>query len=133
MSLFSFHGKRPTNLGVTDFKLGSCPGTPNCVSTQDTDEQHKIEPIRFTGSAGDAIAKIAQIVQGMEGAEIITQSNDYLHIEFTSKIMGFRDDTEFYIAGQAQEIQIRSAARLGKSDLGVNRKRMESIRAAFNG
>lgn len=133
MSLFKFHGKRPDNLGVTDFKLGSCPNTPNCVSSQDEDQEHKIEPISFNSSPEDAISKLASIINGMERAEIISQSNDYIHAEFTSKLMGFRDDIEFYIAVPAQTIQVRAAARLGKSDLGVNRKRIEAIRTAFNG
>ena len=132
MSLFSFHGKRPDNLGVTDLKLGSCPNTPNCVSTQDEDEQHKIEPLAFNSSPSDAIAKLASVIKAMEGSEIIVQSNDYIHAEFTSKIMGFRDDVEFYIGPQTQVIQVRAAARLGKSDLGVNRKRIEAIRKGFN-
>ena len=131
MSLFSFHGKRPDNLGVTDLKLGSCPDTPNCVSTQDEDEQHKIEPLPLSSSPQDAIAKLANIINSMEGGEVITQSNDYIHAEFTSKIMGFRDDIEFYIGPQNPVIQVRAAARLGKSDLGVNRKRIEAIRQAF--
>lgn len=133
MSLFSFAGTPPTDLGVTDGKLKSCPDTPNCVCSQapESDKEHAIAPFAYTGSAKDAIARLKTIIEGMERSTVNTVSDDYLYAEFSSKLMGFVDDVEFYAVPGESVIQTRSAARLGKSDLGVNRKRTEEIRAQF--
>jgi uncharacterized protein (DUF1499 family) len=132
-SLFSFSGKRPTNLGVQAGKFTPCPGTPNCVNSQapNSNKEHQIEPIAYTSSPAEAIAKLKSIIEGMERTQIITETNDYLYTEFTSALMGFVDDVEFYLDPAAKAIQVRSASRLGQSDLGVNRKRVETIRAKF--
>ncbi len=133
MSLFSFSGTPPTDLGVTDGRLKSCPDTPNCVCSQapESDEKHVIAPFAYTGSASDAIARLKQIIEGMERSTVNTVSDDYLYAEFSSKLMGFVDDVEFYAAPSESVIHTRSAARLGKSDLDANRKRTEEIRSQF--
>jgi uncharacterized protein (DUF1499 family) len=119
-----FSGKRPSNLGVKDGKLASCPGTPNCVSSQSTKSQDKIAPLPMT-----SIAQLRKVVEGMELTKIIKETDNYLYAEFKSKLMGFVDDVEFYLDSKAKVIHVRSASRLGKSDLGANRKRVEEIRA----
>lgn len=124
-----FAGKRPNNLGVRDGKLASCPNTPNCVSSQSADAAHKIEPLTYTSSPGEAFAKLEQVIKSQPRTKIITSSPNYLYVEFTSAIMGFVDDVEFYLDADAKLIHVRSASRLGQSDLGVNRKRIETIRA----
>jgi uncharacterized protein (DUF1499 family) len=65
----------------------------------------------------------------MEGSTIIEENNSYLYAEFKSKLMGYVDDVEFYLDSNTNSVQVRSASRLGKSDLGVNRKRVEEIRS----
>jgi uncharacterized protein (DUF1499 family) len=132
-SLFSFAGNRPTNIGVKDGKLAACPSSPNCVSSQapSSDKEHRIEPISFTSTAEAAMAKLKSLVQDMERTEIITETGDYLYAEFTSALMGYVDDVEFYLDSSANIIHVRSASRLGKSDLGVNRQRIEEIRLKF--
>ncbi|NEP18431.1 MAG: DUF1499 domain-containing protein [Leptolyngbya sp. SIO4C1] len=133
MPLFSFSGKRPDDLGVTDGSLKACPSTPNCVCSQaePSDREHYIEPLPRQGSPADAIAALRAIVSSMERSEINAATDTYLYAEFASKIMGFVDDIEFYADPNAPVVHVRSAARLGKSDLGVNRKRVEAIRARF--
>jgi uncharacterized protein (DUF1499 family) len=128
--MFKFAGKRPNNLGVTAGKLASCPSTPNCVCSQidKSDPQHYIEPITYEGSPQDALTKLKGVIQGMERTAIITEEANYVYAEFTSKLMGFVDDVEFYLDETENVIQVRSASRLGKSDLGVNRQRAEEIR-----
>ena len=125
--MFKFSGTRPT-LGVKDLKLTPCPSSPNCVCTTNTDAEHGIAPLAFSGSQPAAMAALKGVIQAMERAAIVVESPDYLHVEFTSKLMGYVDDVEFYFAANSQTIQVRSASRLGKSDLGVNRKRVEDIR-----
>ncbi|NJR59059.1 MAG: DUF1499 domain-containing protein [Cyanobacteria bacterium CRU_2_1] len=131
--LFSFSGKRPTNLGVKDGKLAPCSSSPNCVSSQalDSDPDHKVEIFAYSSSPSEAIAKLKSIIQNMERTKIITETDNYLYAEFTSSLMGFVDDVEFYLDPNATVIHVRSASRLGQSDLGVNRKRVEAIRVKF--
>ncbi|MDJ1178928.1 DUF1499 domain-containing protein [Roseofilum sp. BLCC_M91] len=128
--MLSFSGKRPTNLGVKEGKLAPCPSSPNCVCSQGstTDTEHYIQPFSYSGTPSEAIEKLKSIIQGMPRTAIITESENYLYAEFTSKLMGYVDDVEFYLDQNAQTIHVRSASRLGQSDLGVNRKRIEEIR-----
>lgn len=129
--MFSFSGTRPDNLGVKEGTLAACPSSPNCVSSQSPkeDAEHYIEPLTYSGSPDEAIAKLKSMITDMERTEMITSENRYLYSEFTSKLMGFVDDVEFYLDESAGVIHVRSASRLGQSDLGVNRKRVEEIRA----
>ncbi len=131
-SLFSFSGKRPTNLGVTTGKLAPCPSSPNCVSSQaiESDQEHRVGAIAYKSSA-TALANLKSVIEGMERTKIIDATDDYLYVEFTSGLMGFVDDVEFYLDQDAGVLQVRSASRLGESDLGVNRKRVEEIRSKF--
>ncbi len=129
--VLSFTASRPSNLGVTAGKLAPCPDSPNCVSTQADDEGHRIAPIPFTGTTADAMTKIKQALAALPRARIIMESADYLHVECTSLIFRFVDDVEFYIDEPNQVIHARSASRVGRGDLGVNRQRMDAIRAAL--
>ncbi|MEL6603089.1 MAG: DUF1499 domain-containing protein [Cyanobacteria bacterium J06614_10] len=134
MSLFSFSGTPPTDIGVKEGgKLKPCPDTPNCVCSQAPadDKEHAIAPFSYTGAAKDAIQQLKQIIEGMERSKINSVSDDYLYAEFSSKLMGFVDDVEFYAPPGESVIHTRTAARLGKSDLGANRKRTEEIRRQF--
>lgn len=124
-----FAGKRPDNLGVRDNKLAACPNTPNCVSSQSSDAVHQIEPLTYSSTPEKALTNLKQVIQSLPRTKIITETQNYLYAEFTSAIMGFVDDVEFYLDEQAKVVHVRSASRLGKSDLGVNRKRIEAIRA----
>ncbi len=124
-----FAGKRPNNLGVRDGKLAPCPSTPNCVCSQSEDAGHKIEPLTYKSTPQVAFTQLRQAIESQPRTKIITQSPNYLYAEFTSAIMKFVDDVEFYLDEDAKVIHVRSASRLGQSDLGVNRKRIETIRA----
>ena len=122
-----FAGKQPTTLGVRDGRLAPCPATPNCVCSQDSDPEHAIEPLKLS-SPDSAIADLKRIIESLPKTKIVEESSDYLYAQFTSKLMGYVDDVEFYVDRAANVIHVRSASRLGKSDLGVNRKRIELIR-----
>ena len=129
-----FGGSRPNTIGIKDGRLATCPSSPNCVVSQgETDAEHAIAPLTFSGDASTAIESLRQVVAAQPGSEIIEQTEIYLYAEFNSRLMGFVDDVEFYFDPTAPgTIHVRSAARLGQSDLGVNRKRIETIRTAFN-
>ncbi len=132
LATLSALAKRPSNLGVTDGQLAPCPSSPNCVSTQATDRHHAIEPLRFTGSADAARERLVQVLTAQPRAKIITQTDNYIHAEFTSRLFRFVDDVEFFIDEEKSVIHFRSASRVGYSDLGANRQRMERIRQAFD-
>jgi uncharacterized protein (DUF1499 family) len=122
-------GTRPSNLGVKAGKLAPCPASPNCVVSQgDADAQHSIAPLSYSGDKATAMAKLVATINAMERTQIIQQTDDYLYAEFTSQWMGYVDDVEFYLAPDESVIHVRSASRLGQSDLGVNRQRIETIR-----
>ena len=130
MGLFS--GTRPDNLGVRDGRLAPPKPTPNNVNSQidkNTDPGHYIAPLRYNGDPRKAWAALRQVIDGMPRARVVKAEPNYLYVEFTSKLMGYVDDTEFYLDEKAGVIQVRSASRLGRSDFGVNRERIESIRA----
>ena len=121
-------------LGVDSGQLMPCPDKPNCVSSQATDEAHFVEPIHFIGTRQDAQVRLLQMLDVMERTKIIVTEEKYIQVEFTSKILGFVDDVEFYFPSTKSEkttINFRSASRLGHSDHGVNRKRIELIRKQF--
>lgn len=125
-------GSRPTHIGVTDGKFTPCPDSPNCVSSQSLDRSHAIEPLSYKGTPAEARARLLAVIGGMKRANIVTEQALYIHAEFTSAVFRFVDDAEFYINDAQKVIHVRSAARLGYYDFGVNRQRMETIRQLFN-
>jgi len=126
------HGARPATLGVRDGRLAPCPASPNCVSSLAPDEAHFIAPLPFSGAATAAIDRLKGIVASLPRTSVVAATGTYLHAECKSAIFRFVDDVEFFADETARLIQVRSAARVGSSDLGVNRKRVETIRARWN-
>ena len=116
---------------MTSGELAPCPSSPNCVSSQSSDPDHQIAPFPINESPTAAIQRLQEILQQQDNAEIISAEPNYLYGEFTSRIMGFVDDVEFWADPDNNVIQVRSASRLGESDLGVNRQRIETIRSEF--
>lgn len=129
--LLSLTAERPENLGVRNGRLAACPGSPNCVSTQGEDRDHWIAPLSIPSKSVAAIELLVDIVREMPGATVVEQTGDYLRVEFRSRIFRFCDDVEFYVEPQSNLVHFRSASRVGHSDLGVNRNRMELIRRKF--
>lgn len=128
-------GRAPTDLGVRDGRLKAPAPTPNSVSSQADlwpglahREKARIAPLALGGDGPATITRIRSIVLGMPGARLADERPDYLYVQFRSRWLGFVDDTEFWFDPVAQVIQVRSASRLGESDLGVNRARIETIR-----
>jgi len=122
---------RPANLGVTDGKLSPCPDSPNCVSSQSTDKKHYIEPLRYQGTLAEARDRLVSVVHSMGRSTVVTVQENYIHAEFTSGLFRFIDDVEFYFDDNHKTMHLRSASRIGYSDLGVNLKRIERIRNRF--
>ena len=111
-----------------DTVLKPCPSTPNCVSSRESDEAHRVDPLPLRGSAAEGLAAIRQVVAAMPRTRIVAEGPGFLRAEFTSLIFRFVDDVEFVVEESAGVIHVRSASRVGSSDLGVNRRRVEEIR-----
>lgn len=90
---------------------------------------HRIKPLTYNSTPTQAMANLKTVIQNLERVKIITETENYLYLEFTSAFWGFVDDVEFLLDENAKVIHVRSASRLGTSDLGANRKRIETIRA----
>jgi uncharacterized protein (DUF1499 family) len=131
MLIIGCTGVPPVSLGIKDGKLAPCPSSPNCVSSQSTDREHAVDPLVFRGTVAEAHATIRKILLSMNRSRIVTETDNYIHAEFTSAVFRFVDDVEFWFDEGAKVIHIRSAARFGYSDLGVNRKRVDDIRARW--
>ena len=123
-------GERPNNLGVRDGRLSSCPSSPNCVSSQASDERHRIAPLAFIGDPDSALARLKQVLARRNDTAVIEESPGYLRVELRTTF--FVDDGEFLLDRAERVIHVRSASRLGYSDLGKNRSRMEEIRREFS-
>ena len=131
-------GKAPTDLGVSQGKLKGLSSTPNSVSSQaelyPDNPQRKyasIPPLALRGDGPATIAKLKSVVASTRGAKLITIAPDYLYAQYTTPLMKYVDDVEFWFDPKANIIQVRSASRLGEGDLGANRKRIEAVRTAL--
>ncbi|MCG8606630.1 DUF1499 domain-containing protein [bacterium] len=120
-------GERPSNLGTQNGKLAPCPASPNCVSSQAENLSQSIPPLLYNGTTAEAVRRLKEIVQSMNGTRVVTENANYIHVEFTVPILGFVDDVEFYFDETEHTIHMRSASRTGYWDLGVNRRRLETV------
>ncbi|RWZ55284.1 DUF1499 domain-containing protein [Halobacillus fulvus] len=121
-----------TYLGVKDGKLAPCPSSPNCVSTQAEDDSKKMAPLPFVGDLKETKDHVSALLKEMDRTEVENETERYLHAVVTSKLMKFKDDVEFYFDEEEGLVHFRSASRVGYSDMGVNRKRMESFTTSYN-
>lgn len=122
---------RDTSPGATPKSLKPCPQSPNCVSSQAGDPEHAIAPLTYQDSRAEAQARLRRVLAGMKRMTIVADEDDYIHAEARSLIFRFVDDVEFVFSTSEKVIHVRSASRVGYSDLGVNRKRVEEIRTRF--
>ena len=113
-------------------KLRPCPDTPNCVSSETTGEKF-IEPLKPADAAqlDELWQKTIKSLNDM-GGKVESQDDGFVWVTFQSKIFKFTDDVELRKDAEAGVVQIRSSSRSGKSDLGVNRKRVEALRTSIN-
>lgn len=132
LALTGCSGSAPVAGGISNGDVLPCPDTPNCVSTAETDTKQTISPLTYRGSREQAIVKLKKIINDLPNTKLRQEKDGYLWWECKSKIFGFIDDLEIYLPAKQQLIQIRSASRMGYSDFGVNRERVEKIKQRFN-
>jgi len=126
----SVASRKAPNLGISDGKLTPCPDTPNCVSSENTDRSSSIPPFTL-GVPADQSWTAAKEAVRLAGGKIHKESDDYLRATFSTRILHFTDDLEMRRDLDRGLIQIRSASRVGHSDFGVNRRRVEIIKDFF--
>jgi len=119
--------QRP-DLGPQNGKLRPCPETPNCVCSFDTGDEHGIEPFVAGPRPAATFDQLRSLLGSMPRVEIVTDNENYLHAEFTTSLLRFVDDAEFLLDETADVIHVRSASRVGRSDFGTNRQRVEMLR-----
>ena len=131
-------GRAPAGLGLHDGRLAAPSATPNSVSSQarlwpdhPRRDDAQIEPLHFRGDPAAAMARLERVVRAMPGAAVQASRPGYLYATFTTRLLRFVDDVEFALDANAGVIDVRSASRVGRRDFGVNRARVEAIRARF--
>lgn len=120
-------------LGVHDGKLKELPQTSNCVSTQTDQKSKRVDPLPYKGTAAESKAVLLAYFADKPEVEVITDEPNYLYVVYTSAKHQWKDDVEFYFDDANQRIEFRSGSRTGFGDMGVNKKRYETIKAAYLG
>jgi len=113
--------------------LVDCPGTPNCQCSEASRQSQRVDRIPVTKNPSQSIAVLARIIEGIKGMEVQLFDEKYLYATATTSLMKYVDDIEFLLSDDGQSIQVRSASRIGKADLGANARRIEIIRTAALG
>ena len=129
--VFSIASRKQPELGLINGQLRPCPVTPNCVCSEHQVEGAYIKPLSYTSTVADARARIKQVISETGGV-VITEEADYLRVVYQTPLLRYIDDVEFRQDNNNQVIHVRSASRVGQSDFGANRKRVEKIRTAFS-
>ena len=119
--------RRPVEVGLIDGRLRPCPSTPNCVCSEPT-HTASIPALNFAGDPSLAFRSLVEFLGAEPHAEMREVGHDYLHVVYYTPFLRFADDVEFRLDPQAKVIHVRSASRIGHSDMGTNRARIEGIR-----
>lgn len=139
IQLGALSGSRPVDIGVSQGRLKPPSSTPNSVSSQAAQypdnpqrEYADIKPLpQKNGSIASSMQALAVVLGAMPGVTVVEQRADYLHAQAQTPWLKFVDDLEFWANPASGVIELRSASRLGRKDFGVNRRRIEAIRAAY--
>lgn len=123
--------REPMELGLENGRLRPCPESPNCVSSDGASGDAQIAPLQTGPRAAEAFAAMRAVLEGREDCEIVGESATYLHATARTGFFGFIDDVELHLDGPAQTLHVRSASRVGRSDLGANAKRVAELRLAL--
>ena len=133
LALSALASCRAPEVGLQDGRLRPCPSSPNCVSSEPAEERSPTEALAFTGEAGAALERLVALLREQPRAEVVTVTDDYVHAVFRTPLFGFRDDVEFRLDATAGRIHVRSASRVGYSDFGANRRRVDALRERWIG
>jgi uncharacterized protein (DUF1499 family) len=118
-------------LGLQNGHLRPCPNTPNCVSSTADDNEHQVPALVLQVAPEQGWEQVKSTITALPRTRMITATSEYLHVECRSAVFGFIDDLELHLLPEQRQIEIRSLARLGYYDFGVNRKRVKQIRVTL--
>ncbi len=130
-AVIGYQNSTPPPLGHTNGQLPPVPSTPNAVSSQSQDPRYQVSPLPFHQSPEQTMTALLHAVQRYGNATVELQQADYLYVVFTTAVLGFHDDAEFYLDASQQQVHFRSASRAGYSDGGLNRKRYNTLRQYY--
>jgi uncharacterized protein (DUF1499 family) len=129
---FACASRQPTAPGLEGGRLRSCPNSRNCVCSERSESSAFIASLPLKGSVENSWKRAKAGIKATGGV-IQRQEPTYLWATYTTSIFRFVDDVELRLAGEQGVIHLRSASRVGYADLGLNRKRMEALRAYYLG
>jgi uncharacterized protein (DUF1499 family) len=121
----------PEGIGLDNGTLKPCPESPNCVSSREKGQQ-RVEPLEFNGTLDETQKEIVAFLKEDYGASVVDRSDTYLYLTVRTTL-GFVDDLQFRFVPTKSIVHVRSASRVGRSDLGVNRERVEALRNHLRG
>jgi uncharacterized protein (DUF1499 family) len=124
-----FRGSPPATSGPVAGRPAACPPTPNCVSSQSVEPARRVDPLPARASAPHSMRELRQALARLPGATIVDARPDHLRVEVRTTLLGFVDDLELLVDDASQVVHVRSASRIGHSDMGTNRRRIERLRA----
>lgn len=129
----AWFSRRPVEVGMVDGRLRPCPSPSNCVCSEDEGES-SIAGFPITGDAEATFQSLVGFLEeeGEGKVELRSLSKGYIHAVYLTPVLGFADDVEFRLDRETQTIQVRSASRIGRSDLGANRARIEDLRTRWS-
>ncbi|MDF1617075.1 DUF1499 domain-containing protein [Petrocella sp. FN5] len=116
-----------SKLGVREGLLAEMPETPNAVSSQTRDEDKKVAPFPYKEDLQTTKEEIKLAVKAYGDAKIVEEESNYIRMVFTTGLMRYKDDVEFYFDDQEKVVHFRSASRIGYSDMGLNRERYNTL------
>ena len=119
-------------LGITDGQFTPVSSKPNNVSSQAQDPKKKVDTWPFKSDASETITSIKQAISSYGSGEIMSESDNYVYVVFTTSLMRYKDDVEFFLDEANQVVHFRSSSRAGYSDLGLNRKRYNELKALYS-
>lgn len=121
----------PESLGLQQGGLAPCPDSPNCVSTESQTESHATQPFVLKLPPEEAWPLVREAVASLPGTVVVSADDEYIHAESTSPLMRYVDDLELQLQAGKGRIAVRSASRIGWSDMGANRERVWELRRAL--
>ena len=109
-------------------QMADCPDRPNCVFSKARNDRHAVAPFRLKDNTPAVWQGVREVVANLPRTTVVKATDRYLHAECKSRVFGFIDDLELQLHPETGDIHIRSASRVGYSDMGVNRRRVETLR-----
>lgn len=123
--------QNPPQLGLENGRLRSCPASPNCVASEGADSDHIIAPLPYRGDRAATEQAMLKALASLPRTTVERRQGDYWLISSVSALFRFLDDVELRFDDQSKLVQVRSASRVGYSDMGANRKRVEALRSTY--